>query len=774
MQTTILQKAKPLAFLLAALLLFCGSLMAETYASGPLEGLAIINTSPPVTSTINVTDTGTVSDVTVTVNVTHTYAADLQIYLVNGDIRVHLMGDNGGGGDNLTNTRFDDGAEISITAAVAGDAPFTNRYIPLEPLATFLGSPIEGDWALEIADDAGGDTGTFDSWSIDITPNNPEAPGVPMDPSPASGMNYAGLLPNFTWVNGINTESVDAYFSTVYEDVDLLDVDAMVLENYTDQSYQMPNSDELDPLSTYYWRVVAKNSTTRFTTNGRVWSFTTADFPIGSMPYTESFENGTVLPLGWLQASGTDDIDWDLTTNTYGINTGTDADHTTGTGYFLNINPYNNASLTAELLTPPFEVDGLTMPAAKIWYHMWGVDMGSLEVDVYDMGTGEWTADVATIAGDQGDAWLQLYIDLDGFQASEAIVLRFRGTIGATITSDICLDDFWIGEAPTGPEFVALPSELDLGDAVLEITPTTTGLVSIINNGIGELNIQSAQIINDDAAAFSITASPDLPLILGASEAAMFSILFAPETVVVGGYSADLEVVDANRETHLIPLTGYAHSINCGGGGDGQGGYYFANSTAEGDQLGYQPAYWWSDISETGEDIGGTMTNDSAFGPVDIGFDFTFFGNTYSELYINDNARVMFADAVPTGGLAGWNSNIPATYDPNNFISLFWETNDPTSIHSRCHIYYGIDELGNFVITYEDISYYNTYDNRAFTGQIVLSPNGRIKLQFKSAESELNLNSATVGIENADGTAGIPYHYNLLGIMNQNQLMLIH
>jgi subtilisin-like proprotein convertase family protein len=77
-----------------------------------------------------------------------------------------LSSDNGGAGDNYTNTTFDDAAATAITA---GTAPFTGSFRPEEPLATFIGEPVNGDWTLIYADDAGGDTGTLNAWSIELS-----------------------------------------------------------------------------------------------------------------------------------------------------------------------------------------------------------------------------------------------------------------------------------------------------------------------------------------------------------------------------------------------------------------------------------------------------------------------------------------------------------------------------------------------------------------------------------------------------------------------------
>ena len=101
----------------------------------------------------------------VTINITHTYDADLDIYLVDpyGSI-YELSTDNGGSGDNYTNTVFSNSAVTNITS---GSAPFTGSYKPEQQLP--VGLEPNGTWRLNVIDDAGSDVGTLNSWSITFT-----------------------------------------------------------------------------------------------------------------------------------------------------------------------------------------------------------------------------------------------------------------------------------------------------------------------------------------------------------------------------------------------------------------------------------------------------------------------------------------------------------------------------------------------------------------------------------------------------------------------------
>ena len=57
-------------------------------------------------------------------------------------------------------------------------------------------------------------------------------------------------------------------------------------------------------------------------------------------------------------------------------------------------------------------------------------------------------------------------------------------------------------------------------------------------------------------------------------------------------------------------------------------------------------------------------------GPFPIGFNFTFFGNTYSQFYVSANGLVMFTDP---DDLYNTEATIPTAATPNNYIAPFWD-----------------------------------------------------------------------------------------------------
>ena len=121
------------------------------------------------TSTINIGSDLPITDLNVTFGATHTWSADLDVFLISpAGTRVELTSDNDGGvtgADDYIDTVFDQEASTSITA---GSAPFTGTFVPEGDLSVLYGEMSGGDWVLEVTDDAGADGGTFDRFTLEL------------------------------------------------------------------------------------------------------------------------------------------------------------------------------------------------------------------------------------------------------------------------------------------------------------------------------------------------------------------------------------------------------------------------------------------------------------------------------------------------------------------------------------------------------------------------------------------------------------------------------
>jgi subtilisin-like proprotein convertase family protein len=106
-------------------------------------------------------------DLNVTLDISHTFDADVNVFLISpAGTRVELFTDIGGVQDNFTNVTLDDEASSPITSSFP---PFTGTFRPEGLLSTFDGENANGIWILEVADDAEDDDGVLNSWSLTIT-----------------------------------------------------------------------------------------------------------------------------------------------------------------------------------------------------------------------------------------------------------------------------------------------------------------------------------------------------------------------------------------------------------------------------------------------------------------------------------------------------------------------------------------------------------------------------------------------------------------------------
>ncbi|MCD4817956.1 MAG: C10 family peptidase [Candidatus Cloacimonetes bacterium] len=108
---------------------------------------------------------------------------------------------------------------------------------------------------------------------FDIFPEN-GVPGTPTNPDPANTATNISIDTMISWTNGANTDNVDVYFGTSLLLVSNKDASVKIFANTTSTSVDPSGAGSLDNDTTYYWRVVCKNST-RAETDGPVWSFTT-------------------------------------------------------------------------------------------------------------------------------------------------------------------------------------------------------------------------------------------------------------------------------------------------------------------------------------------------------------------------------------------------------------------------------------------------------------------------------------------------------------------
>ncbi|WP_031427534.1 choice-of-anchor D domain-containing protein [Flavimarina sp. Hel_I_48] len=177
-------------------------------------------------------------------------------------------------------------------------------------------------------------------------------------------------------------------------------------------------------------------------------------------------------------------------------------------------------------------------------------------------------------------------------------------------------------------------------------------------------------------------------------------------------------------------------------------GYTWIDSDEDGG-----PVYAFNDISGSGTAITSDILGDGST-QVAIGFPFEFYGVFYDNAFINANGFVAFQE--PTG-VTYTNQQIPTAGGINNMIAALWDDLEPQNFNGAVH-YQAFEN--RFIIQWTTVSKYSGTAESAVTFQIVLNSDGNIDLYYDNVENAGFLNSATVGIENADGTQGAQVAFN--------------
>jgi len=127
----------------------------------------LVDTSGDTEATATVSNGSTIVDLTVTIDLDHTWIGDLDIFLESpAGTSVQLFNQFGGSGDDLEDVTFDDDALDLISSGTPPYGP--GDFAPVEALSAFDGENAFGDWTLLVVDTATQDTGTLQSWSIDF------------------------------------------------------------------------------------------------------------------------------------------------------------------------------------------------------------------------------------------------------------------------------------------------------------------------------------------------------------------------------------------------------------------------------------------------------------------------------------------------------------------------------------------------------------------------------------------------------------------------------
>jgi hypothetical protein len=170
------------------------------------------------------------------------------------------------------------------------------------------------------------------------------------------------------------------------------------------------------------------------------------------------------------------------------------------------------------------------------------------------------------------------------------------------------------------------------------------------------------------------------------------------------------------------------------------------------------PTFNWVDVLSTGTDITAGLSDDNFVGPYPIGFDFPYYDGSYNEFYVSSNGYIGFGPTSNYGSLS--NISFPNSADPNNIIAWCWDDLNPTDgDNPDVQVVYD-NAGGGCVIQFHNYPEYSANPGDVASAEIILYPDGGIKIQYLSIAPGFDIANSTVGMENLSGSDGLTVVHN--------------
>jgi hypothetical protein len=226
-----------------------------------------------------------------------------------------------------------------------------------------------------------------------------------------------------------------------------------------------------------------------------------------------------------------------------------------------------------------------------------------------------------------------------------------------------------------------------------------------------------------------------------------------PDNTIVSVIGLNETLVTAITGSKEEPVTRYGFS-NKGAGGPDSFGYLWKDSN---DPDG--PEFIWNDItgSTNAHQVTAWLGNkdDGITEAIPIGFNFDFYGNSFSEIFISTNGFVSLENMLIAHAL---NEPVPFAEEPNNIICPLWDDLDG---RFQGTVHY-LQEADRFTVQFTNWKPF--YGTGSYTFQVVLKSNNRIYFYYKNLSGVLT--TSTVGIENSYGSDGLQMTYNAVYLEN--------
>ncbi|WP_052692070.1 S8 family serine peptidase [Teredinibacter purpureus] len=425
----------------------------------------------------------------------------------------------------------------------------------------------------------------------------------------------------------------------------------------------------------------------------------------------------------------------------------------------------DNDTLTYELLSNDAFEGALSLSAEGLLHYMPAETFSGSETIQYRVFDGDSFSSPATLTFTVLEATGNLISDLTvtnvglndaslSWSSSDALATRYILRIN---TQNITLDN-WETSTDIPIDVVAVESELpvlftlnSLSENVTYFvavrTATDTEILGTLSNvaSFSTLSRASLEIIPQSLPHFELEQNTSLTTSVIFRNAGDFPLDFSVDFLEEFPTFNDSSTV--SKHTYLPLEKGAVDprkgdiAINSAGGPD-RFGYAWADSNENGG-----PVFEWIEISETGTVIEG-LYDDSLVKDIPIGFDFPFYGESFSTFHLSSNGYLTFADTDENGCCSP--QPIPSKDLINSLIAWLWKDlhpNDGT-------VYYQSFDENYVVVQFENYGEYGSTD-AAVNAQVILYASGAIKLQYLNFDGGLETRLSSIGMENYDGSDGL-------------------
>jgi hypothetical protein len=160
----------------------------------------------------------------------------------------------------------------------------------------------------------------------------------------------------------------------------------------------------------------------------------------------------------------------------------------------------------------------------------------------------------------------------------------------------------------------------------------------------------------------------------------------------------------------------------------------------------------WVNIENRGMRLGDNGDDNVDYGFFPLGFPFPFYDDEFDSLKIASDGWISFSDILPCyedSFLCYKNKSLPWLWGPYQLLAPFWD--DLILVDSSALYYYS--NADSVIVSFINLHHWGQANSGPYTFQVILTRTGEIKFQYLHVHDSLY--SATVGIQNQDGTVGL-------------------